>query len=491
MNAALLPLYVAVPMIVAGFLVGVHLPRPWRAAIMMATLAANVVAAAWLMTRTWDGHAFGHRVGLWDPVIAIPFVADSFAALMLTLTVSVTTVVCLFAIATRDAGEPFFCPLVLLVTAGVNGAILTGDLFNLFVFIEIMLVPSYALIIMAHRGEGKRMQVSASRIYVTVNLLTSTLFLIGVAVVYAALGTVSLGQLLDRGAESPAALMGFLIIMLALGVKAAVLPAHGWLGRTYPYMSATVSALFSALHTKVAVYLIFRITSVVFGDVRVAGALVALLCVSIGVGALGGMGEPDGRAIMSFQMVSGVGHILLGLALFTGAGIAAGIGYMVHHVIVGAALFLVFGAVEAAYGRHPIGEVRGMLWREPLVGVTFLLLALSLVGIPPLSGFVAKFALVKAAFADGQWVAGGLVIAVSVFALMAMLKVWNGMFASGPPEDADSREIPLLVALPAVLLAIASLALGIGGQALLAASHEAARNLTDPSVYALASRGGA
>ncbi|MFN8097999.1 MAG: monovalent cation/H+ antiporter subunit D family protein [Dermatophilaceae bacterium] len=480
-----LPL-VALPLLLAGLLIATRPPRPVRRAVLLVTLSATLATATVLLWRVRDGAIVVHHLGGWPEPLGIAFAVDTFSALMLTVTGLLTLVVCMFAVVTGDADEPFFCPLVLVLTAGVNGALMTADLFDLFVFIEIMLLPSYGLILLAHRGQGRRAQVTAGRVYVTVNLLTSTLFLVGIALVYAGAGTVALSGLAGAGHRSPSATLGALIILTALGIKGAVFPAHGWLGRTYPHLSPAVTALFSGLHTKVAVYAIFRLYLLLFGHNRFAPVATAVFAVSMAVGVFAALGEADARAILSLHMVSQIGYVLLGLSLLTTAGIAAGVFYLVHNIIAKGALFLSVGAVEERYGRRPIGQVTGLLWREPLTGVAFLAGALSLAGLPPFSGFVAKLAIITAAFTAGQWAAGTAALLVSLFTLLSMLKIWGGSFLGRPDPPLAAHEGPRVGArliAPALVLAGFSLALGAGGQALLSVSDVAARGLLDTSAY--------
>ncbi len=484
--SVLLPLFVALPMLMAGALIAVRPSVKVASVALLGMLAVDLVAAGILLIRTSQGAVFGHRVGGWSATLSIPFVADAFSALMLTLTVAMTLAVSVFAISTRAAEDPFFAALVLLVTAGVNGAVLTGDLFNLFVFIEIMLVPSYGLLVLARRGQGQRMQVTSSRIYVTVNLLTSSIFLIGIALTYAGLGSVNLAHLAGRGTDNPTGLLGCLILLFALCVKAAVVPMHGWLGRTYPFMSPTVSALFASLHTKVAVYAVFRLLTLFFGEGRWLWLGTTIFCISMAIGVLAALGQTDARAVLSFHMVSQIGYILLGVALMTVAGIAAGVFYLVHNVIAKGSLFLSVGAVERRYGRHPIGEVRGLLTREPLAAVTFLAAAVSLAGLPPFSGFVAKLALITAAFSAQQWAAGIAALGVSLFTLMSMLKIWGGMFLGEPNPPSGEHEGPRIRTreiAPALVLAAVSLGLGLYAQPLLSLGEVIAHGLLDPSAY--------
>lgn len=486
MRSAALPLVVALPMLLGGLLIG----QPWsasvRRAVLLGGLLVNLVAGTLLLAATARGSVLAHLVGGWPAAIAIPFVVDAFAALMLVLTGTLTLLVSWSAVANRAADEPYFAALVLLVTAGVNGALLTGDLFNLFVFIEIMLVPSYALLVLAHRGAGQRMQVTASRIYVTVNLLTSSVFLIGLALVYAGFGSVNLAVLSGRGNDNAVGLLGCLVLLFALSVKAAVVPMHGWLGRTYPHMSPTVSALFSGLHTKVAVYALFRLTTMFFEAPRMIWVGTMIFALSMAVGVVAALGQSDARAVLSFHMVSQIGYILLGLAMMTGASIAAGVYYLVHNVVAKGSLFLSVGAVEHRYGRHPIGEVRGLAAREPLTAVVFFVAAISLAGLPPFSGFVAKLAIITAAFNAGQWVVAVAALVVSLFTLMSMLKIWGGTFLGSPEPPMAEHEGPRIrrrEIAPALILAVISLALGVYARPLLELTDVIAAALLDPHSY--------
>lgn len=484
--ASLLPLLVAVPLAVAGLLVALRLPPRVRIASLLAVVGAQFVSGVALLAVAGGGTVLSTRVGGWSPLVAIPFTVDALAAMMVTMMTLVALVVIPFAIRVGAASEPFFAPLVLLLMAGVVGAVLTGDLFNLFVFIEVMLLPSYALMILARRGQGKRMQVTATRIYITVNLTTSSIMLIGIAILHASLGGVGFTWLLGRGADTPAAALGSALVLLALCVKAAVVPGHGWLGRTYPHMSPTMSALFSGLHTKVAVYAVFRMHSVLFGGGAQWTTLgLVLFATSMVVGALAAIGETDARAVLSLHMVSQIGYVLLGLAVHTPAALAAAVFYLVHNVISKASLFLSTGAVETAYGRHGLGEVSGLLRRERLTALAFFPASMSLAGLPPMSGFLAKLALIVAAFAAGQWAAGVVALVASLLTLMSMLKLWGAMFLGEPAPDQGEDDGPRIgwsLIWPALVLTVLSGLLGICGAFFYPVAQTAAHQLLDPSL---------
>src|SRR5690625_4069728 len=274
-----------------------------------------------------------------------------------------------------------------------------------------MLLPSYGLI--AITGGWRRLK--GGRLYVTVNLLTSTVYLIGVALMYGAAGTVHLGELAASARESELVTIAGGVMLIAMLVKAAVVPTHGWLARTYPETSPTVTALFSGLHTKVAIYAVYRLYATIFdGDPRFLWVGIAIFSATMLVGVLGAVGENTMRSILVFHMVSQIGYILLGVALFTRLGLTAGIFYLIHHMIVKASLFLSTGALEDTYGTKSLSEISGVARRQPLVGAVFIGAALSLAGMPPFSGFVAKLSLLWGAAEAGEWIAFAIAIAVSL-----------------------------------------------------------------------------
>ena len=508
MTASMLPLFVAVPLLTAGLLVITgHSPRV-HATALIGVLCASLAASVGLVARFTDGEAMAHGVGSWPYGIAIPFAADMFTALMLTVTGLLSIACAVFAIASGVATSRFFAPLVLILVTGVNGALLTADLFNLFVFIEVMLLPSYGLFVLTTMRQAPLSQVAGTRLYVTLNMLTSTIFVAGVGFVYGTAGTVNLGELAGAARSDDRVAMAVAICLFALGIKASVVPVHGWLARAYPATSPAITALFSGLHTKVAIYAIYRVYAVVFdGDTRYLWIGVALFSLTMVIGVLGAVGETTARSILAFHMVSQIGYILLGVALFTAAGLTAGIFYLLHHMIVKASLFLSTGAIEVRYGTGRIGKLSDMAKKEPVIAVAFFIAALSLAGLPPFSGFVAKLSLIIASVDAGQPAAVVVMLLVSLVTLLSMLKIWSGMFwgrpSAAPPEPAPTtgagggaatktaartetdtgRRVGTVLAAPAVLLAAITVSLGLGGELLLTLSETAANGLLDPRVY--------
>ena len=519
--AAMLPLFVAVPLLTAGLLI-IFRKVTWLQPVALFTvLGASLVGAVLLMVEFADGSAAAHGVGDFPFGVTIPFAADMFTALMLTTTAILAVTCSWFAVASGFGREPFFAPLVLVLMTGVYGALLTADIFNFFVFIEVMLLPSYGLYAITIHRRGGDLMSSAMRLYIAANLFASTMLLAGVGLVYATAGTVNLAQLAGAAANDPTVAIAMAVVMLAMLTKAAVVPMHSWLARTYAYTSPAITALFSGLHTKVGVYAIYRFYAVIFdGDTRFLWILVVLFTLTMLIGVLGAVGEKTTRSILVFHMVSQLGYILMGVALFTELGLTAGIFYLVHHMLVKASLFLSTGAVEVQYGTGELGKVTDIVRREPLIAIAFFAAALSLAGIPPFSGFVAKFSLMLGTWEASQYIALAVMVVVSLITLLSMLKIWGGMFWGDPKtpvpdpsagQDPDGEGATLgggvalqtrtdvdhdakhringWLAAPAVILALITLALGIGGEFLLGWAETAAHNLMDTSTYVNAVRG--
>jgi multicomponent Na+:H+ antiporter subunit D len=449
-------------------------------------LSGVLAAALVLVAATRDGTVLSIDVGGFPRGLAIVLGVDALSSLMLTVGSLMTLVGVVFAGASGEDDHPLFHPLVMFLWTGVALAFVTADLFNLFVAFEVMLIASYVLLTL----RGGRDQVRAGVIYVGTNLLASTLFLIGVGLVYGATGTVNIALVAAALPDDPGALAGLSVLLVAVAAKASLVPLHGWLPRTYVHASPAVTAIFSALLTKAGVYVLYRLTSIMLVDV--AGYLmVALIVASVTmvVGVLGAVGGHDMRGILTFHMVSQVGYLVLPLGIWTRAAVAAGLFYLLQYVAVKGALFLTAGAVNRLEGTDDLDRLGGLMRTRPWLGVAFLLPALALAGLPPTSGFVGKFLLVRAAFDAGAWWAGATAIAVSLLTLLSMIKIFNGAFWGEQPDDAPAPPVapgPLrrrtMIGLPLVI-GVATIVVGIAASGLLEVVGAAADALIDPSAY--------
>ncbi len=329
--------------------------------------------------------------------------------------------------------------------------------------------------------------------YVVISLLASTLFITAVGLVYAATGTVNMAQLagvideIDPGLRTALGLM----LLVVFGIKAAIFPLFQWLPDSYPTAPSPVTALFAGLLTKVGVYAIFRTQTLMFPTGGAASTVLLVLAgLTMTVGVLGAIAQDDVKRILSFHIVSQIGYMIFGLGLFSLAGVAGAIIYIVHHIVVKTTLFLVGGIIEETTGTGQLRRLGGLMHRAPVLAVLFLLPALSLAGIPPLSGFIAKLSLVLAGFAGAQYVASGVALAVGLLTLFSMTKIWNGVFwgesgeASVAPEGTDARlQVPPLMMWSTAVMVAVSLGFVVVAGPLFEFSERAAEVLLDRTDY--------
>ncbi|PRQ12145.1 cation:proton antiporter [Corynebacterium sp. 13CS0277] len=485
----LLPLFMAAPLLCAA----VAVVAPWRLVRdALALLAPAGIAAGGAVLFAYAAEPVAHNVGLYDGGVAIPFVADRFTAIMLVATGVVAFAANWFAIVAGETRARFYPALALMLSAGVCGALLTGDLFNLFVFIEVMLLPSYGLITMT----GSFSRLAGGRMFVLVNLLTSTILLVGVVFVYATAGTANIAALAGQGALGGPVTVALGLVVIALSIKAGLFPVHTWLPRTYPGTSPAVMALFSGLHTKVAVYALFRIFVVIFDlDPRFHGLVIAVCVASMLVGAFAGLGEHTIRQVIGYQMVNGMPFILVVVAFTSGdarRALAAGIFYMVHHMVTVGSLVLTSGAIEETYGTGKFTRLSGLSRRDPLVATVFAMGAFSIVGLPPFSGVWGKLFIVFEVARGANWQAG-LVIAViaiaSFGALLSMMRLWREVFWG---KDMDAKEFPetlvvrMGLLLPGAVMILVSVAMFFLAGMMVDATMAAAAGLLDTPGYVTA-----
>ena len=380
--------------------------------------------------------SFGIRLGGWDAPVGILLEVDALSALMLALTGVMTLVAVVFSRDILKHSRPLV-PLMMVVALGVNGAFLTRDLFNLYVWFEVLLMGSFGLLILTGGPAGREAAVKS----LTLNLIGSLVFLLAVGVTYGLAGTLDMADLQIKlaqvHAERPAAVTAtaFLLLM-AFAAKAAMFPFHFWLPASYHVPTAGVCALFAALLTKVGVYSMLRVMTLPFAAVQGWETVLGLLAgLTMLIGVLGAVTQFDMKRILAWHSISQIGYMAVGLALMAApapevrlAGVTATIFFVLHHGLVKPALFLIAGLVENLNGSTDLKKTGGLYLAKPVLAVVFLLAALSLAGIPPLSGFWAKLAVVQASMAAG---AGWLVAAAlgaGLLTLLSMVKIWNEVF---------------------------------------------------------------
>ncbi|MEM9893627.1 MAG: proton-conducting transporter membrane subunit [Actinomycetota bacterium] len=492
----------------AGLLVRNH--QPARDAITVGVLTLNTALAAWLLVAVEGDGTSVVRVGGWHPELGIVLVADLFAALILVTALATIVVVEVFAIAQRSTAwgaDPRLAgPLLQVLASGVALAILTGDLFTLFVAFELILVSSYVLL----THQGRRGQIRSGMTYVVMNLFASTLFLVGIAVVYVATGTVNLALVADRIVDLPdTTRLGIgLWFLLVFGTKAAIFPLFSWLPDSYPTAPTTITAVFAGLLTKIGVYALIRFHSLTAMD-ELGPVILIVAGLTMLVGVAGALAQDDVKRILSFHIVSQIGYMLMGLGMFSLAGVAGAVLFLIHQIPIKTVLFLVGGLIENEAGTSALDRVGGLAARRPLLALLFALPALSLAGLPPFSGFVAKLALVDAGIADGSTAIVVVSLVGSALTLLSMTKIWLGVFwgtqpdagdGSGAPAAAVGAEASVRTVSPAVpgptgvarrrvmesttgLAVAATLAVAVLAGPLWSMSERAAADLVDPAVY--------
>ncbi|MDT5012585.1 MAG: multicomponent Na+:H+ antiporter subunit [Mycobacterium sp.] len=436
-------------------------PRLQRA-ITLATLTTVVVVCAALIYLVDRHGMIAVDVGGWGPSVpglgplGITLVVDRLSALMMVVSSIVLLAVVLYAIGQgiRDGDErqpvSIFLPTYLVLSAGVCDAFLAGDLFNLFVGFEVLLTASFVLLTIGASAD----RVRAGIAYVMVSLVSSLLFLIGIALIYAATGTLNMAQLavrLDHVAAGTRSAL-FAVLLVAFGIKAAVFPLSTWLPDSYPTAPAPVTAVFAGLLTKVGVYAIIRAHSLLFPSGGMDSVLLVAALLTMFVGILGAIAQTDIKRLLSFTLVSHIGYMVFGIALATRPGMAGAIYYVAHHIIVQTTLFLVAGLIERQAGASTLRRLGGLGTASPLLAFLFLLPALNLGGIPPFSGFLGKVALLQAGAADGSilaWILVGGSVTTSLLTLYVVARMYSKAFWR---PRADAPEGELSSAAPSVLL---------------------------------------
>ena len=426
---AVVGLCVALPLLASALVLGVRRRAALRDVITVSTMAAVTAMAAALLAEVDRNGTVVLRVGDWAPDLGIVLVADLFAALILLVASATILVVELFAIGQRrtpaGADPAVVSPILLVLAGGVSLAILTGDLFTLFVAFELILVASYVLL----THQGRESQVRSGMTYVVINLFASTLFLFGVAIVYSATGTVNMALLAERIPELPTATqVGIgLWFLVVFGTKAAIFPLFSWLPDSYPTAPTTITAVFAGLLTKIGVYVLIRFFTLMELD-RLGPLLLVIAGFTMIVGVAGALAQDDVKRILSFHVVSQIGYMIMGLGLFTVAGVAGAVLFLIHQIPVKTVMFLAGGLIEDDQGTSALKKVGGLATSRPVIAVLFALPALSLAGLPPFSGFIAKLALVDAGISSGAYVIVTVSLVGSLLTLLSMTKIWIGAF---------------------------------------------------------------
>ncbi|MFI7494991.1 Na+/H+ antiporter subunit D [Kocuria sp. M4R2S49] len=453
--AQLAPLAVIIPFLGAALSLLLLRRNALQRTVAIGSLVLTLAVEALVLVSTWDVGPQAVHLGGWEAPWGIVMVVDQLSSLMLVVSTVVSLAVLVYAsgqgVADGDDEGPIsiFHPSFLILVAGVSNAFLAGDLFNLYVGFEILLTASYVLMTMG--GTVQRIRTGVT--YVVVSVISSVLFLITIAMIYAATGTINMADLSVKlqGLPVGTQMQLHLMLLIAFGIKAAVFPLSFWLPDSYPTASAPVTAVFAGLLTKVGVYSIIRTETVLFPGERLDDLLMWVALLTMVVGILGALAQIDIKRMLSFTLISHIGYMIFGVAVGTQEALSATVYYVAHHIVIQTSLFLVAGLIERRGGSTNVDRLAGMARISPLLALLYLVPALNLGGIPPFSGFLGKTGLLQAGVAQGDALAYVLVagsVAVSLLTLLTLMRVWNRVFLRAP-EDAEYPDPILLAPVPA------------------------------------------
>jgi multicomponent Na+:H+ antiporter subunit D len=368
---------------------------------------------------------------------------------------------------------------------GVNGAFLTGDIFNLFVFFEVMLMASYVLLVLG----GTKIQLRESLKYIIVNVLSSAFFVIAVAYLYSIVGTLNMAHLSERIAEvnQPGIISVIAIAFLVVfGLKAAIFPLFFWLPGAYNAPPIPIIALFGALLTKVGVYSIFRTYTLIFHHDQAFTHMIlgVLSLLTIIAGVIGAIAYWDVKKIIIYNIVIAVGVITYGISLMNDQAIAGSIFYLIHDMLIKAALFLLVGIMIKVSGTSDLRQMSGLIKRYPYLAWTFFIAAITLAGIPPFSGFAGKLLILKGAVEAESYIGLAIILLSSLMVLYSVLKIFiNGFWGKSNETIVKTNISVSKLFAPAVLLVVISILYGVGTEEVYPFIAQAVESILDPEIY--------
>ena len=531
----LLILPIVIPLATAASLCLVPRARGVHRVASVSGSIALLAAGGALLRDVWNGgtpRVLATQIGDWPAPFGITLTADLLSAMMVAITGLIGLTANIYSLGSIDRPRETFgyYPLMHVLLMGVCGAFLTGDVFNLYVWFEVMLMASFVLLTLG----GERSQLEGAVKYVTLNLIASAVFLAAVGLLYGVAGTLNMADLarkLGDVAEPGVVTTLSMLFLTAFGIKAAMFPLFFWLPASYHTPPTAVSALFAGLLTKVGVYAILRVFTLIFvQDPQFTHTLILIFAgLTMLSGVLGAASQNEFRRILSFHIVSQIGYMLMGLGLLgvtdsprlQALALTGSIFYIAHHIIVKTNLFLVSGVVEKLYGSFELKRLGGVYQAHPALGLLFLVPALSLGGIPPLSGFFAKLILIRTGLEAEQYLIVGVALFVGLLTLFSMTKIWAEVFWTprptapavppqmpeivGAPSGAASHEADWMAAgapgvesvprprptllqwcfllVPIVSLAGITIAIGLAGRPVFELSQAAAKQLLDRDQY--------
>lgn len=490
--AILIPLFASFLTPVIGILSrrrGIKRAREWFA---IAAVLAELVVVASMLPTVWDGQVLVYRLGGWQPPWGINLAIDGLNLLAALIVAGIGALVMIYSFIymERDTGLDQYYTLYLLILAGMMGVALTGDIFNLYVFFEIMCISSYALVAFRRKWQS----IEASIKYMIVSSLGTSFILLGIALLYGLAGSLNIADLAQKlgQIDASAVFVPLTLFVTGFGIKIAVVPLHMWMPDAYQAAPSAVAALFSGATATVGIYAMVRVVYILFGAFAIGTMLAALGLVTMVLGALMALAQRDLKRLLAYSGISQIGYILLGVGLGTVLGIQGGLFHLLNNAIYKTMLFMIAGAIVYRVGTSDMDQLGGLWKNMPVTGTLFAVGALAISGVPPFNGFASKWTIYVAGIEAGQPVFTIIALITSALTLAYFLKALNSIFLGQRPKHLSNvKETPLPMMFPIMLLAVLCVVFGVLPQLGIDLVRPAQEAVMNSSGYISAVLGGA
>ncbi len=486
-GANLPALQIVLPLVAAPLCVVLARPNlVWGFATAVSWTAMAVAVA--LLVQVLDGGTISYQLGGWEPPWGIEYRIDLANAFVLLIVSSISAIVLPFAHASvveeipEDRVSLFYCMYLLCLT-GLLGIAITGDVFNVFVFLEISSLSSYVLISL---GRDRRALTAAYQ-YLIMGTIGATFYLIGIGLLYAMTGTLNMADLAARlpaVAETRTVQAAFAFLVIGIGLKAAIFPLHTWLPNAYCYAPSVVTAFLAATATKVAIYVLLRVLFTIFGteftlgEIALQWVLIPLALAAMFVASTVAIFQTDVKRLLAYSSVAQIGYMVLGISFGNLTGLTATIVHLFNHAVIKGGLFMVMGCVFLRLGSSHIRDLAGLGRTMPWTMAAFVTGGLSLIGVPLTTGFISKWMLLQAAFEAGFWVLAVAIVFTSVLAIVYVWRVVESAYFREPSEKAaKASEAPLSMLIPTWILILANIYFGIDTSLTIGVATKAATSL--------------